>query len=424
MDREDYMERTCDGDPAWEKEDDAGPEMEDQLEQESDAFSDDEEDSDGDVVSGASAQKEKEKNPWQKACEEQFLSLYQEYFHPSKPYSEFQVQCQLDDLYALLVRLNRGWAYKKAQSHKRAGFLEADGEDALACGGYRLYDMLKKDREAGREYSYPIRHYLKIARNASIDAYFRPAFGRFSPSQKPAGDGAAPKEPSAEEKAKKRKVPFTVSLDAPVGEEGGRYLGEQLEEASVDPFAELRRSRGERDDKSDRLAMMFLRELMDYPDEPPKPLALMYGNVLFSLYKHYGGDDELARMAKASTKVSSPEWAHKRMGAATLRQLGIYAERIVQKCFDNSLTWGADFQGHMKERTKDGSEYLWANIIYTETYTAHTSHWIESILKSTIMKCSRKVCDCPELREYAMDTMEARGRFRTALEKMDKEGPR
>lgn len=354
--------------------------------------------------------------------EEQFLTLYEEYMHPTKKYSAYRVQCQLDDLYLLLYKLNKGWAYSKAKSYKLAGFTDADGEDALSIGCAPVYDLLKADRATGNYCSYPIGHYLRIAQNKAIDDYFRAEFGRLPPRKKPTDDELGEELPSVEETPRRRKVPYTISIDAPISDDNGRYRGERLSEASVDPFANLQRPRWERDEKSHRLKMMFLRELMDYPNDPPKPLALMYGNILFQLYKDYGGNDALSRMAKESTKVSSPEWAHQRMGRATLLQLGIYAERIVKKCFSKSLTWGTDFNQHMLERTADGSKRVWADIVYTKTYTeGNTSNWIESIMKSTMTKCSRKMKDDPNLTEYAIETLGAKNKFRKALEKMEKE---
>ncbi len=354
--------------------------------------------------------------------EAEFLALYEEYMHPTRKYSAYRTQCQLDDLYLLLYKLNKSWAYSKAKSYKLAGFGDADGDDALSTGCAPVYDMLKEDKATGNYCPYPIGHYLRIAQNKAIDDYFRKQFGRL-PSKKKLVE-AAPGEdlPIIDETPRRRKEPIMVGIDDPISDGNSRTRGEGTVEISVDPFANPQRPRWERDEKATRLKLMFLRELMDYPHDPPKPLALMYGNVLFQLYKDYGGNDGLSRMAKESTKVSSPEWAHQRMGRATLLQLGIYAERIVQKCFSKSLTWGTDFNQHMLERTADGSKRVWADIIYTETYTeGNTSNWIESIMKSTITKCSRKMKDSPDLTEYAIETLGAKNKFRKALEKMEKE---
>ncbi len=327
--------------------------------------------------------------------EKEFVDLYEEYMHPTKEYSERRISWQLDDLCNIFMKLNRGWAYRTAQSYKQSGYTDADGEEALAVSGEYISALLKEDRAAGNYCSYPIAHYLKISHNKTLDHYFR-----------------------------KLKLRNTISIDAPISSEDPRPIGTVIRDGDG-PFPGWGRSRQEKDENANRLKMMFLRELMDYPNDPPKPLALMYGNILFQLYKDYGGNDDLSMMAKNSTKVSSPEWAHQRMGRATLLQLGIYSERIIQKCFSKSLTWGSAFNQHMLERTYDGSRRVWADIVYTKTYTEdNTSNWIESIMKSTIKKCSRKMTDHPDLREYAVETFGAKNQFRKALEKMEKEDRR
>ena len=351
---------------------------------------------DGQTEPAESSKGKRQKSAERLLLEKEFLDLYEEYMHPTKEYSERRISWQLDDLYAILMKLNRGWAYRTAQSYKLAGYVDADGEEALAVSGEYISAILKEDRATGNYCSYPIAHYLKISHFKTIDHYFR-----------------------------KLKLRNTISIDAPISGNDPRPIGTVIPGEEEEPFPGWRRSRQERDDKANRLKMMFLRELMDYPNDPPKPLALMYGNILFQLYKDYGGSDTLSMMAKNSTKVSSPEWAHQRMGRATLLQLGIYSERIIQKCFSKSLTWGPAFNQHMLERTSDGSRRVWADIVYTKTYTEdNTSNWIESIMKSTIKKCSRKMTDRPDLSEYAVETFGAKNQFRKALEKMEKEDRR
>lgn len=395
-----YDDSTQDEDLSWE-DDSYEDSVENALSEEDiDAFSyTDEEHTDEDDIQEQPAGKDKGKHQKSEeilSLEKEFLALYEEYIHPTKEYSECRVSWQLDDLCEKLMKLNRSWAYKTAQSYKQAGYDEADGDDALAVSIEYTYDLLRKDRATGNYCSYPIAHYLKISHYKTIDHYFR-----------------------------KLKLRHTISIDAPISGDDPRPVGEVLPGGIEEPFPGWGRSRQERDEKANRLKMMFLRELMDYPNDPPKPLALMYGNILFQLCKDYGGNDDLSMMAKSSTKVSSPEWAHQRMGRATLLQLGIESERIVQKCISKSLTWGTAFNQHMLERTADGSRRVWADIIYTKTYTeGNTSNWIESIMKSTINKCSRKMTGNPDLTEYAIETFGAKNTFRKALEKMEKEDRR
>lgn len=386
----------------------------------------DAEDADEDDIPEESTEKGKHKKSQERiALEERFLEIYEAYMHPKEIYSDFRVQCQLDDLYACLYALNKGWAYRKAKSYRLAGFYQAEGEEALSIGCQPLYEMLKNDRANGVYYPYAIPHYLKIAQRKAIDWYFRPNFGRLPPKKKPADGQPEQNDPAEELKPRKRKIPKTTSLDSPKSDEDTRILGTRLAEASVNPFENMMRPRRERDERSNRLLQMYIRELMNYPDDPPKPLALMYGNVLLQLYKEHGGEDEISRLAKKTPKISSAEWAHKRMGKATLRQLGIYSERIIQRCFGKSFAWGRDFCDRMTQLARDGSGRKWADIVYTENYTeGNTTDWIGSIMESTLKKCARKLKDDPDMREYAAETLNAKGKFRKALEKMEKEDSR
>ena len=406
-------------DRAEEEEAVAAAEPEENWDEEAYAYTDEEHMEGEDLPEKTAGQDGLQKSAERKAKEARFLELYEEFMRPTKTYSAFRIQCQTDDLYQLLYELNAGWAYRKAKSYRLAGFREAEGEYALSIGCAPLYDLLKQDRAQGNYCDYPIGHYLRIAQNKAIDDYFRHEFGRLSEKDKNSEEDPTQIQ---DLKPRKRKSPHTISLDEPWSHREGRYQGERLIDASVDPFAEIRRPRREREEKAECLQKLFLRELMDYPNDPPQPLAVMYGRVLFQLYKEYGGEDELSRLAKKSPKVSSPQWAHRRMGNLTLQQLGACAQRCVQKAYDKSLTWGSDFNRQMGERPRDGSAEKWADVVYTKTYTeSNTSKWIESISASTEIRCSRKMKDKADLREYAMETLGAKNRFRKALEKMEEE---
>jgi hypothetical protein len=162
---------------------------------------------------------------------------------------------------------------------------------------------------------------------------------------------------------------------------------------------------------------------MDYSDQPQKPLALMYGNVIFQLAKEFGGNDELSKIAQKSSKVFSASWAHKRMGKLTLVQLGKASQKIVQRVYHKSLSWGDPFTRYLMAPVKGGSDEKWADIVYTEAYTEpETSDWIESIFKSTIQKCARRLANDPELREFAVESLGYTNKLRKALEKIEKKG--
>ena len=90
---------------------------------------------DGQTEPAESSKGKRQKSAERLLLEKEFLDLYEEYMHPTKEYSERRISWQLDDLYAILMKLNRGWAYRTAQSYKLAGYVDADGEEALAVSG-------------------------------------------------------------------------------------------------------------------------------------------------------------------------------------------------------------------------------------------------------------------------------------------------
>jgi hypothetical protein len=223
-------------------------------------------------------------------------------------------------------------------------------------------------------------------------------------------------------KVRKRKKPAIVSMDAPVARDVKTTLGQLLEDPTKDVFRLLYDSAEQHAQSAQALFEIFLQELMDYNDEPQKPLALMYGSVLFKLAKEYGGDSPLAQEAKKSTKVASPIWAHKRMGNANLSALSAYAQRVVRCCCEESLCWGDTFRQNLRSRDTAGTGLLWGDIIYTRTYTeAQTSNWIESIRKSTMVKCARRVEKDTALVAFAKEQLHHDNKFRKALEKAEKE---
>jgi len=351
--------------------------------------------------------------------EEEFQALYKAYMNPGEKLSAFRVQCQQDDLFTLLCRLNSGWAHRKAAGYVSAGFTRANAEDALYIGCYYAHSKLLEDKAAGHFIDYPVAHYLRLAQNKTIDDYFRKEFGRLSTKKRKYGETAdAPSE-----EFRRRKEPYFVSIDAMNRDSDGNYHNDRNTELSYSPFDPTRRSEQERKVLASRLAELFLTELLNYTREPHKPLAVMYGNILFQLAK-FRGKDELSLAAKASTKVFSPTWAHARMGSRNLVELGDFSEQVLRSFFSKPMLWGPVFRHHMQQPGPMG-DGLWADIVYTETYSENqTSDWIESITKSINQKCARQTAQQPEMREYAEETFSCRNKFRKALTKIEKEAGR
>lgn len=399
---------------------DTGDEEPDEVDEDIVTYADAEFTDEDDVLVQSTEAGKRRKSPERLAREARFMELYQEFMNPSREYSQYRVQCQLDDLYMLLWELNWGWAYRKALAYKRAGFQNAEGEDALSIGSAAVYQKLKADRENGNFCTYPIAYYLRIAQNKAIDQYFRPEFGRLPPRKKSEEYEQEESDPR-DEKKYKRKVISTVSLDAQKSDDDDRTLGELITDTFEDPFA-MKMAKKERDEKADRLMTLYIAQLMEYSGEPPKALALMFGSVLYQLHRDRGGDDAFSQLAKKSKKTTSAKWAHMRMGRGTLLQLGIFSERIIQKHYNRNLSWNRQFVKEIRNCTDEKTQMKWRDIIYTETYTEdQTTKWIESIMDSTIGKCTRIVHGMSELTEYVIETMGYKNKFRKAMEKVEKE---
>lgn len=354
------------------------------------------------------------KSPRRKELEQRFLELHAAYMRPEQPLTAYREQCLLEDLYELTWKLNQGWVHYKAMRYRQV-FEYVDEDLALSIGCNYVYGKLVKNKRSGIFVEHALAYYLRLAQNKTIDKYFRKKFGRL-PKPKAEAD---PEKP-AEEPKPRLKSPRLVSLDAAGVNRDGDYTADRHTEFSCDPFSELRRPRWERDDKARRLCVVYLQTLMDYPYEPQKPLAVMYGSCLFQLAKQLDNEEPLTLLAKRSNVLSSKEWAFARMGESTLRQLGAESETIVESYYRSGLSWGEAFAGHMAERDESGKA-KWADIVYTRTYTkAETSNWMESVSKSSVIRAARQVLQDPDLLEYILETLSPKNKFRRALESLQK----
>lgn len=357
----------------------------------------------------------REKSPERKRREAEFQALYNAYMKPEKTLSAFRIQCQQDDLYTLLYQLNSGWAHRKAARYAAAGFTRASAEDALSIGCFYAHSKLLEDKAAGRFLDYPVAYYLRLAQNSAIDGYFRKEFGRLSSKKS--------KPDSEPEELRRRKEPYFISIDGMDQDSSGNYHNDRNAELSYNPFALNRRPEEERRTLAGQLSGLFITELMNYTQEPQKPLAVMYGNILFQLAK-LRGSDALSQAAKGSKKTFSPAWAHERMGSRTLSQLGDFSEQALLRFFHKPLLWGPAFRQHMQQRSPVNAA-LWGDIVYTETYCeAQTSDWIESITKTIIQKCARQTVRDRDQVEFVEETFSCRNKLRKALNKIEKEAGR
>ncbi len=357
-------------------------------------------------------------DPEQEAQKRTFVELYNAYMHPPKPLSAFRAQCLLDDMYSQLPKLFAGWVFRYAAVYHRIGCKDVDPLIACSVGCQYAYEQIKQDKSNNICREYPVSFYLTVARNRSIDHYFaKTPFGRLPRRKK---DGTFD-EKEIQKRLENMKGILEVSMDGMLMDEDGVYHDDRDTTFSTNPFEQMCLSRRMNDARTNSLSMLLLKELMNYPDEPQKPLALMYGRILFQLAKEYGGHDAISKAAQKSKKDSSPAWAHQRMGKLTLEELGDKSEQVVQQCYDKTLVWGNHFRQYMLRSLADGTNRTWSEIVYTESYTeGQTSNWIESISNSMTEKCARKLFSDPDLRDIAEEKLSAEGKLRKTIEKIEK----
>ncbi|MBR5014922.1 MAG: hypothetical protein IKY16_10035, partial [Bacteroidales bacterium] len=248
------------------------------------------------------------------------------------------------------------------------------------------------------------------------DHYFAETdFGRLPRRNK---DGKFDEE-DIRKKLEKLNSVLEVSMEDMMTYQDGEYHEDRDARFATDPFEQMCYSRQVRDEQNLRLLVPFIRELMNYPDEPQKPLALMYGMILFQITQACGGHDAISKAAQKSTKKRSAAWAHRRMGNLTLESLGDKSEMVVRHQYDQALAWGDSFRQYMLRTLADGTNRTWSEIVYTKTYTeAQTSNWIESITESTRKKCARMYAANPDLREIAVQ--KSNNALRKYMEKIEK----
>ncbi len=383
---------------------------------------------------------EKETETQQQAPAEQaekerrsFNECYEAYIHPPKPMSALAEQDLLDEMYLLLKKHLKQWTYEKAARY-RAVFSEVDEELALEIGCTGAYFLLRQDKEEGNtfystdkksggERCYALAHYIKVAKNTTISEYFRKEFRRLR------GESTDDEQNliSPPKKTSKR-PPHPISLDALQTNAEGESMPERGLGGAVDPFEPGRGAVEERDALCYRLGELYMRCLLGYEGEadkalePQKPIALMYGSVLYQLAKEATNESALVLAAKSAAPVTSVTWAQQAMGQASLRQLGNMSERVLSRYYGSNLRWGKAWRARLAESSDPLPETLWGDIVYTAHYSAdQTSDWIESIRKTMIQKTARLICGDAELREFAMQTMGEGNRLCVALKKLSKE---
>lgn len=255
--------------------------------------------------------------------------------------------------------------------------------------------------------------------NKAIDKYFRTEFGRLY-RDKETGEWKVSE--STRKKTNKKQPPYVIYLEDMMTDADGTFHEDRTIAISCDPFGDMRRPAWQRDAISQRIAIAYLKCVLDYDDEPQKALALMYGSILFQIARELDSDDPLVVAAKKSKVLTSTKWAFLKMGDAELSELGDESEDVVTQYYGLPLYWGPYFRRKMREYPDYSSNQKWGDIVYTQNYSRDdTSNWIESIGNSMTIKAAHMVYESRELREYILDALAPHNRLRVAMEQLREE---
>jgi DNA-directed RNA polymerase specialized sigma24 family protein len=398
----------------------------------------DEESEQGDYIQDADTDTSSTaKNAQRHELVRRYMKLYLRYMRPSRPLSPTQEQYLLEDLVDAMRNLCKAWAVSTAS--RRSRYRSGDEEDAMQMGCLAVYPAYLSDKANGVLRRFPVAYFQRIFRNRAID-HFRKIYGTVSKAQSSNGKAGSAK------KRNHQKMYADLSIEAIAQWENESRM-DRIAAFSVNPFEEST-DRENSAELSNRILMLYYRELMDYEFEPQKPVIVMYGRVLFqickNLYPEYSQlypdswdaerHESLMIQAVNSTKLSSTEWAYDKMGIQNLRYLGEESEKIMQLHVDPSLYWGKGFRSQLPEpaaynvlyeengRTMERPQ-TWGDLVFTETFPDRkkANHWITDINKSTIEKASRKLKQDPELSEFILTGMGSDNLMLASLKKQAKE---
>lgn len=181
---------------------------------------------------------------------------------------------------------------------------------------------------------------------------------------------------------------FVDSLDRDISEDGdtlGNFVGDpSTDNSPVSHYEEQIKQNLLR-----TLFLMYCQSLTEKPI-PPRGLALYYAQVAPHLLHILEEEDTIL-----DTKLSSPKWAHQKMGRHTINQLSDRSEQELKHYISPSLTWCAAFRQQLSEVVPSPVQELpitLGNLIYTDTYTQkQTGHMADYVHQQIMQELARRI---------------------------------
>lgn len=132
------------------------------------------------------------------------------------------------------------------------------------------------------------------------------------------------------------------------------------------------------------LLLIYCQILTEKSDVPPRSLALYYTQIAPHLLHILKEEDTIP-----DTKLSSPKWAHQRMGRHTISQLSDQSEKELQHYVSSALVWCAAFRQQLQKPEiglGNARRILLADIVYTDMYSQKQTGHMADYLHRQVMQ--------------------------------------
>lgn len=330
---------------------------------------------------------------------------------------KWQKEHRLDDLFQLLTERHASKVFSIVSYHSK--YTSGDELVAMQMGHEAAIILLNKDREA-RHVREGITADLKAIYHRQAYQFLRTVYGyacrKETTSTAPAaGSVPAPLSPPAK---KVKAAHYTeISLDAMATDSDGNNQQDRMKEVAGNPLLDQLEIQ-ERNRRAHERLMLYYQELLNYPGEPQKPIAVLYARALYQIEKRFSPDeieataqtvmkqerwkdseDNSIRAVKEAQELAvdaSVKWGLQKMGDDKLGVLGERAILSLKKYYDSRLHWGSPYLECLPKPSPYYNHTIWSELIYTAIFsTSKISHWATDIHKEVVKRASR-VLDDPD----------------------------
>lgn len=330
---------------------------------------------------------------------------------------KWQKEHRLDDLFQLLTERHASGVFSIVSYHSK--YTSGDELVAMQMGHTAVMELLNKDRTSAtvRE---GITAYIKTIYRNQAREFLRTVYGYACRKEPETGELADPLDPvvQARHPRKTKAAHYTeISLDGMATDSNGNNHQDRQKEIAGNPILDRLKIQ-ERNRRAHEKLTIYYQELLNYPGEPQKPIAVLYARSLYQIEKRFS-PDEIEETAHAVMKRkrwhdnenncicaaveaqelavdTSVKWGLQKMGDDKLGVLGERAILSLKKYYDSGLHWGSPYLECLHKPSPYNNHTIWSGLVYTATFsTAKISHWATDIHKEVVKRVSR-VLDDPD----------------------------